>query len=94
MRPTFSLYFCATLLRNCKLKKVLSFSTLFKCLVETADIYNRDEIRKSINVNRDNDKEINRHKILENVKHYYKVEKFQDDDILLQEYFKKLVLRE
>ena len=94
MRPTFSLYFCATLLRNRKLKKVLSFSTLFKYLVETADIYNRDEIRKSINVDSANDKDINRHKILENIKHYYKVENFQDDDIPLQEYFKKLVLRD
>lgn len=94
MRSTFSLYFCAMLLRNSKLKKVLSFCRLLKCLVETADIYNRDEIRKSMNVNRDNDKDINRHEVLENIKHYYKVDKFQDDDILLQEYFKKLVLRE
>jgi hypothetical protein len=94
MRPTLSLYFLATLLRNCKLKRVLSFYKLFKYLVETVDIYNRDEIRKSINVNGDNDKDINSHKILENIKHYYKVEKFQDDDILLQEYFKKLALRE
>jgi hypothetical protein len=94
MRPTFSLYFCDTLLRHCKLKKTLSFYRLFKYLVEMVDIYNSDEIRKSINVDSDNDKDINSHKILENIKHYYKVEKTQDDDILLQEYFKKLVLRE
>jgi hypothetical protein len=93
MRPTFSLYFCATLFKYCKLKKILPFSTLFKYLVDTVDIYNTSEIRKSINVDSDNDNDINSHKILENINRYYKVEKTQDDYILLQEYFKKLVLR-
>ena len=72
---------------------ILYFSRLFKYLVEIVDVYNRDEIIKSINYHTDNDNDINSHKILENIKHYYKVEKIQDADILLQEYFKKLVLR-
>ena len=73
---------------------ILYFSRLFKHLVEIVDVYNRDEIIKSINYDTDNDNDINSYKILENIKHYYKVEKTQDDDILLQEYFKRLVLRE
>jgi hypothetical protein len=73
---------------------ILYFSRLFKYLVEIADLHNRDEIIKSINYDTDNDNEIESYKILENIKHYYKVEKTQEDDILLQEYFKKLILKE